>query len=267
MYCSQLLVMKNDLPQEELELLDDFLRSNQYNPYITISMAYKQTGIPVEVLADVFCKLSCVGTLNMIYAVSCPECGHIMRIIKDMNAISEDDYYCNSCEESVSIDEKDVVILYEQKKFSFHKGQYHKTEISINTSDIAPSDNFIFMKEMSETFQEILALKKDKYENDKIKYAEQEKISKIKGNAMNTYRIRKIVKIVVKLIVFLISALILWRLLLHFDSKPNVSALVTVATYLLTSFADIFLGGLIETDYAIIEKEEILKYDKWKKKK
>lgn len=267
MYCSQLLALKDDLPKEEVDIIDKFLNANQYNPYITVSMAKKYTNLPETIIAEIFNKLSCAGVLTIIYAISCPECGHLIKVINKVETFDfEEIDYCDSCMDVISVSKNDVVILYRQNQSFFRRGQYPKNDFVINPCDIAPCDTYGIMESISETFREMLALKKSELDEIQAKEINKKKIEEVKNRAFKIYICHKRIQLVLRCILILLAAYILWEVLQYTKATNTASVAITVTTFIITNIVDLLCNWFIDTDYVTIEKKQLLKYNEWLKK-
>lgn len=260
MYCAQLLEI-DELSDQQRSKIDEYFKNVLPNGYATVSKAVCYTEISEKIIAETFSKLYLLGYLEIIYAVKCPECGHVIKKIEDIGCFDYDSLqFCYSCDEPIDLSEKDIIVLFQRKKMSpFAKGQHHNYIESYKNYDVAQNDSAEYLRSISYNFDNIWGLMRREEIKNNIEKQKAKEIGVAKKRAYKRYKKNKR-KFSIWICVFrFISLLILFWILIVSKLEGNVSAVVTVVIYAFQNVIDMILKSFIVTDLADIEREEIRK--------
>ena len=256
MYCTLLSEIDslNDLQKESI---DKFLQTFLPNGYVTVSKACEYTGMLDKIIADTFSKLYLKGYLDIVYAIRCPECGHLIKKIDDINCfryVSIDS--CYACDLPIDISIEDIVILFEKREKSpFERGQYRGNELLVKSDiGIALSDTVEYLKSISETFTMIAGIQTDKLVSDEAK---DEKLRKMTKRAYRRYRKNKNIYTWAIIVFRCISLAILFSVLYFAEPQGMTSVFVTVIIYTFQNVIDVILKSCIITDLNELERDEM----------
>lgn len=267
MYCIPLLEL-NELNDIQKRTLDAFFENFLPNGYITVSKAVEFTGMQERIVIDTFTELYVCGFLDIIYAVKCPECGHLIKKIEDINYFNYKKVnFCYACDEPIEISQKDIVILFAKKEKSpFAKGQHLNNEMIVKTHDgvVAPNDAMDYLKSISENFSRIVDMQTNKVIEDTEKNKE---LNGLKNKAYMRYKKNKKRYMIVSSIFRFVSLFILFLSVAITDPQGNLAVFTTVTIYAFQNVIDVLLKYCIVTDLNEIEREEMYKENKRKQKK
>ena len=256
MYCTPLLDIK-ELNDNQKETVDSFLQKFLPNGFVTVSKAVEYTGMQERIIIDIFSKLYLCGWFDIVYAVSCPECGHLIKKIKNKSYFDYSNLTsCYSCDEAIETSEKDVVTLFVKKENNpFGRGQYLNNELSIKQDGgIARTDSIEHLKLISETFASIVDMQANRYEKEDRRDNE---LKNIHERAYIRYKKNKQVYGLASGFFRVVSFLILAFVLYKTEVQGNMSLFVTVTIYVFQNVIDFFLKTAIVTDLNEIEREEM----------
>ena len=123
MFCIPLLEI-SELDANEKQKLDDYLKEVLPNGYLSISQTVQKTGIKEKNLLAVLTTLVEKDYLDLVYAIRCPECGHLIKKIDNINNFPYEQIdYCYACDQDIQISSKDIAVLFKLKNRSFNVGQ------------------------------------------------------------------------------------------------------------------------------------------------
>lgn len=241
----------DELNDIQKNLLDSFFETFLPNGYVTVSKAVEFTGMQEKIIIDTFAKLYLCGFLDVIYAVRCPECGQLIKEIKNVEYFNFRDLnYCYACNEPIEITNNDVVTLFVRKEKSpFMKGQHLGNGLIVKSNvGVAQNDGVKYLREISESFANIV----DLYTN---RFNSENKNQKIKEKAYKRYKHNKkvynSVSVFFKICSFLILIYVIW--ISRFEK--NVSGLITIIIYVFQNIIDVILKSTIVTDLNEIERD------------
>lgn len=257
MYCSQLLDIKK-ISNEQAYMLDDFLKNNLKNDYVSISACFQQTQIPIEILAEVFSQLCMIGFLQLVYAIRCPECGHLIKrfdektdVIKALNEITN----CYLCDEEIEFEKSDIVALFKRnEKSPFFKGQRQKLAVGENACGVAHEDRVGYLVKYSETFSDFLELTKGEYIS---RQEESRRVAEVRRRAYRIYKNKEKKYKKVKIISVFISFMFLLILLVITKAGGTLSVLMNCFTYISQNIIDKVLDICLKPDIGQLESEQL----------
>lgn len=125
MLSSQLSKLKEIINKEELERVEQYVDSFNLNTKITVSKFATSTEISLDLSSKVLTLLSDMGILTLNFAVRCPQCGLLIKIMEDFTDI-DTEILCYSCEQESEISSDNIEVIYTVEKIPFPLGQQSK---------------------------------------------------------------------------------------------------------------------------------------------
>lgn len=258
MYCTQLLEL-DELSEIQRESIDKFLERFLPNGFVTVSNASEYTGIKDKVITDTFTKLYLQGYLDIVYAVRCPQCGHMLKKIEKIDYSQfESIDNCYACDESIEISESDVVILFVKKDMSpFVRGQHCKNSDIIFGGDcsVAQNDSMYHLGMISDIMNQTLTLAAKKFIKDDC---EEQQVHRIRIKANEKYIANKRRYNIISIISRIISVLIILWVVYLTKANDESGIFITVVVYVVQNVVDTMLQSCIIIDYDELERKYLL---------
>ena len=145
--CYSCLSMLNTIiDQNRIEKLKDYFIELTPNSrdLITVSKIANVLNIKNDLAVQIILKCEEVGILRRKFGIRCPECGALIKEIPSPNLENVCINECYCCDSEISIDEDDIVILFELIKIEhpFDYGQQKGSVLYNETSIVAQEDTY-----------------------------------------------------------------------------------------------------------------------------
>lgn len=125
--CSTLsLMLKKHFSAEESTMLLAYFMSLTRNASsnITLSSASSRMNITPDKARDLLIRCNKLGILLINYGIRCPSCNALVKRIKSIDELPEDQLYCYSCDEVFNIDMYEAEVLFSlESDYFFNDGQ------------------------------------------------------------------------------------------------------------------------------------------------
>lgn len=143
---SQLSMLNELLTEEKIEKLRGYfysLNDNTKNKITTIKIM-NELDIDSKTAKKVLMSCKRNGILKISYAIRCPECGFILKILQDMPIDYDEFNYCYGCDEDINVTSDNVELIFTlvNEPGCFMKGQRLESKKSFkcvdNSDNVAP---------------------------------------------------------------------------------------------------------------------------------
>lgn len=200
--CYSCLSMLNTIiDQDKIEKLKEYFIELTPNnrDLITVSKIANVLNIKNALAVQVILKCEEVGILRRKFGIRCPECGALIKELSSPSLANVFISECYCCDSEISIDEDDIVILFELIKIErpFDYGQQKGSVLHNETSIVAQEDTykvFTYMcekisnhldeKRLAEYANTRATLKKDRLHKKAVKISERNRIINIALNIL-----------------------------------------------------------------------------------
>lgn len=125
MLSSQLSKLKEIINKEEVERVEQYVDSFNLNTKITVSKFATSTEISLDSSSKVLSLLSDMGILTSNFAVRCPQCGLLIKMMENFTDI-DTEILCYNCEQETEISSDNIEVVYTVEKIPFPLGQQSK---------------------------------------------------------------------------------------------------------------------------------------------
>lgn len=244
MFCIPLLET-SELDANEKQKLDDYLKEVLPNGYLSVSQTVQKTGIKEKNLIAVLTMLVEKDYLDLVYAIRCPECGHLIKKIDNVNNFSYKQIdYCYSCDQDIQISSKDIVVLFKLKNKSFNFGQ---SDFFTKVNPIAHQmDTLESLNKMSKTFELFYNMQYGEIEKREQKYIQEVAIHR---KAYVKYDKNKkkytIIWVAFNIIIFFVLCYVLFVS----DQNSKIAPFITIALFASDRILDFILRKIFVMDY------------------
>ncbi|MBE6067780.1 MAG: hypothetical protein E7211_08820 [Clostridium lundense] len=110
---------------------------------ITVSRFSTRFGIDYQLARSILERLCELKLLERLYAILCPECGHVLKVTDERNLLESmaSLSFCYSCNEDINVDSKDIEIRYKLVKKSNDPDKIKKlSENILGKKSVNPQD-------------------------------------------------------------------------------------------------------------------------------
>lgn len=121
MYC-QTLSEYNFINELQKNRIEQYLNNMTSNSIFTQSEFSYSNSLDQTTSQKILLNLCNNNVLIKIYAIKCPKCGYMIKLVDDINSLDES-VFCVNCEEDVTITSDDIIIIYKLSQFPFVNGQ------------------------------------------------------------------------------------------------------------------------------------------------
>lgn len=244
MFCIPLLET-SELDANEKQKLDDYLKEVLPNGYLSVSQTVQKTGIKEKNLLAVLTALIEKDYLDLVYAIRCPECGHLIKKIDNINHFPYEQIdYCYACDQDIQISLKDIAVLFKLKDRSFNVGQ---SDFWGQTSPIAHEiDTLEYLCKMSKTFELFYDMQRAEIEKRGQKHIQETTIHR-KAYVQYDGNKKKyaIIWTIFNIVVFSILCYVLFKS----DQNGKIAPFITIALFASDRILDFILRKIFVMDY------------------
>ena len=244
MFCIPLLEI-TELDANEKQKLDDYLKEVLPNGYLSVSQAVQKTGIKEKNLLAVLTTLIEKDYLDLVYAIRCPECGHLIKKIDNVNDFSYKQIdYCYACDQDIQVSSKDIVVLFKLKNRSFNVGQ---SDFFTQTSPIAHEiDTLESLRKISKTFELLYNMQYGEIEKREQKNIQEVAIHR-KAYAKYDKNKKKytVIWVSFNIIVFFVLCYVLFVS----DQNSKITPFITIVLFASDRILDFILRKIFVMDY------------------
>lgn len=250
MFCIPLLET-SELDANEKQKLDDYLKEVLPNGYLSVSQTVQKTGIKEKNLIAVLTMLIEKDYLDLVYAIRCPECGHLLKRIENIKNFSYKQIdYCYACDQDIQISSKDIVVLFKLKNKSFNLGQ---SDFFAKVNPIAhENDTLESISRISKTFQLFYDMQYGEIEKREQKHIHEAAIHRKAYAQYDKNKKRyEVIWIVFNIIVFTILCYVLFIS----DENSKTAPFITIALFASDRILDFILRKIFVMDYDEIVRQ------------
>lgn len=252
-----LSILNNTIKEEAITKLKKYLISLTPNnrDLITVSKIANALNITNEMAVQVILKCEDAGILQRHFGIRCPKCG---MLIKELSAPNLEEIYineCYSCDEEISINENDIVILFKLIKVEipFDLGQQSRQRVNDEASVVAQEDTLKAFRIMCET---ITLHSKEKHLESYVEKIAKEKERRIHKKAVAIANRNRMINIATNIISIVIALMIIYAVYRKFGYE-RISVFVTFTAFVIPFGCNFIVKELFLTDVARI-KEKLL---------
>lgn len=244
MFCIPLLEIP-ELDANEKQKLDDYLKEVLPNGYLSVSQTVQKTGIKEKNLLAVLTTLIERDYLDLVYAIRCPECGHLIKKIDNVNNFSYKQIdYCYACDQDIQVSSKDIVVLFKLKNRSFNVGQ---SDFFTQASPIAHEmDTLEYLSKINKTFELFCDMQRGEIEKREQKHIQEAAIHR---KAYVKYDKNKkkytVIWVAFNIIVFFVLCYVLFAS----DQNSKTAPFITIALFASDRILDLILRKIFVMDY------------------
>ncbi|MBQ3463294.1 MAG: hypothetical protein IJH36_09315 [Clostridia bacterium] len=124
--CYQKLLQCDFLSEEKKKEISYYLDRMTQNSIFTLSQFIFDNKLDRDLSKKLLTWLCTNNILKRGYAVRCPNCGHMIELIDDINN-TKDTIFCVNCSQDVELTSEDIVIIYMLNSPPFVDGQWVET--------------------------------------------------------------------------------------------------------------------------------------------
>lgn len=135
MCCSLLSMLEGILEKDKIRLLEQYFAGLDRNTSDKITTIKIMQALDIDSKTAKKVLMTCKknGILSISYAIRCPECGFIIKILDDMPLDLKEFEYCYACEEDITLELSDIELIFSlvRSPSCFAKGQCLENVIEI----------------------------------------------------------------------------------------------------------------------------------------
>lgn len=254
-----LSVLNNIISEDKIKKLKEYFLSLTPNnrDLITVSKISRELEVDAKTAVEVILKCEDEGVLQRHFGIRCPSCGMLIKDIPgpSLDGISIDE--CYSCDEEISIDEKDIVILFKLIKVEipFDHGQQGGQSAKEDTSIVAREDTLKVFKTMCEVIISDCNDNRFKAYQEKI---DKEKEKKIRRKALKQADRNRKINIMLVIICIIIDILVIYAVYSKYGFS-KVSVFTGFTGFIVPFVCNYIFREIFIVDSRRIEEKLLLK--------
>lgn len=254
-----LSVLDDIISKDKIQKLKEYFLGLTPNSrdLITVSKIARAIGIDCETAVQIILKCEEKGVLQRHFGIRCPNCG---MLIKEIASPCLDGIFineCYSCDEEISISEKDIVILFKLIKVEipFESGQQRGQNIEERTSIVAQEDTFESFKVMCKAVTDHCNEKRIEQYKEKIEKAN---MKKIHVKAIKIAERNRKINIILNSICLVIDIIIIYLVYIKFGFS-KLSIFTGFTGFIVPFICNTILKEIFLVDGKRIEEKLLLK--------
>lgn len=254
-----LSVLNNIISEDKIKKLKEYFLSLTPNnrDLITVSKISRELEVDAKTAVEVILKCEDEGVLQRHFGIRCPSCGMLIKDIPgpSLDGISIDE--CYSCDEEISIDEKDIVILFKLIKVEipFDHGQQGGQSAKEDASIVAREDTLKVFKTMCEVIISDRNDNRFKAYQEKI---DKEKEKKIRRKALKQADRNRKINIMLVIICIIIDILVIYAVYSKYGFS-KVSVFTGFTGFIVPFVCNYIFREIFIVDSRRIEEKLLLK--------
>lgn len=259
MYYNCLSILNDVINENKINKLREYFISLTPNnrSLITVSKIASFLQISNETAVQVILKCEEAGVLQRHFGIRCPNCG---MLIKEIPTPSIDEVYineCYCCDCEISINENDVVILFELVKIEipFDIGQQSGQVASNEASIVAREDTLKSFQIMCETITERVQEKRLEEYQIQLNVRKRNQIHKKAVKATNRNRIINIIANIASVIIAVVIICIVYKKF----GFAKLSLFVSFFTFIIPFGCNYIVKELFLVDIVRVEEKLLMK--------
>lgn len=254
-----LSVLNNIISEDKIKKLKEYFLSLTPNnrDLITVSKISRELEVDAKTAVEVILKCEDEGVLQRHFGIRCPSCGMLIKDIPgpSLDGISIDE--CYSCDEEISIDEKDIVILFKLIKVEipFDHGQQGGQSAKEDASIVAREDTLKVFKTMCEV---IISDRNDNRFKAYQEKVDKEKEKKIRRKALKQADRNRKINIMLVIICIIIDILVIYAVYSKYGFS-KVSVFTGFTGFIVPFVCNYIFREIFIVDSRRIEEKLLLK--------
>ena len=254
-----LSVLNNIISEDKIKKLKEYFLSLTPNnrDLITVSKISRELEVDAKTAVEIILKCEEEGVLQRHFGIRCPSCGMLIKDIPgpSLDGISIDE--CYSCDEEISIDEKDIVILFKLIKVEipFDHGQQGGQSAKKDASIVAREDTLECFKIMCEAITQHCDAERLKAYNEKIN---SDRMKAIHNKAVKISERNRKINIVINIVCLIIGVAVIRTGYVKFGFS-KLSMFISFIGFAVPFVCNYIFKDLLPTDINRLEEKVLLK--------